>query len=215
MKPLYLPLLALVLVCAPPISVQAQDTNEVYQSIDQLWDQVAPPPVPELQEVMLNPEDTVLLVLDLEELTCNPERRPRCVQGLYNTAYLIAQARKAGMPVVHSQTPKKTPFLPDVAPLPDEPVVASSVDKFWNTDLDDILQSLGVKAVIVTGTAAHGAVLHTATAAGFRGYRVILPVDCLSAADLYTEQASVQLLLTGPATRSSIVLTRSDMVTFP
>jgi hypothetical protein len=44
--------------------------------------------------------------------------------------------------------------------------------------------------------------------------QVLLPTDCLSAAELYTEQAAVQLLLTGPATRRSITLTRSDLIGF-
>lgn len=213
--------LACLLLAAPAASslALAQDSatssGATYQSIDRLWDQVEPPPAPELHEVLVDSKDTALLVLDLEELTCNMEHRPRCVQGLDNTATLILKARASGMPVVYSLTPKETPFLPEVEPLRDDPVVASSVDKFWNTDLDEILQDLGVEQVIVTGTAAHGAVLHTATAAGFRGFRVIVPVDCLSAADLYTEQASVQLLLTGPATRKAVTLTRGDMIELP
>jgi len=89
------------------------------------------------------------------------------------------------------------------------------VDKFWKTDLERILQQKNISKVIVTGTAAHGAVMHTATAAGFRGIEVILPVDCLSAKDLYTEQATIQLLKTGPGTRKRITLTSSQQISFP
>lgn len=193
----------------------AQAQSDGYQSIDQLWGQVTPPPAPELQTVNVDPAGTVLLILDIEELTCNAEQRPRCLDTVPRIAMLADKARASGVPVVYSLTPKKTAILPQVAPHEGEAIVSSSVDKFWNTDLEDILKDLGAKAVIVTGTAAHGAVLHTATAAGMRGLEVILPVDCLSAKDLYTEQASVQLLLTGPGTRQRIVLTRSDLLAFP
>jgi hypothetical protein len=42
---------------------------------------------------------------------------------------------------------------------------------------------------------------------------VVLPVDCLSAADPYIEQATVILLQTGPGTSRRISLTRSDRIT--
>ncbi|WP_028313972.1 cysteine hydrolase [Desulfatibacillum aliphaticivorans] len=186
------------------------------ESIDALWGEVKPPPAPKLMQVAPNPGTTALLILDIEELTCNAERRPRCLETVPRIAALIDKARAVGMPVVYSLTPRGTPetILPPVKPLPGEPIVSSSVDKFWNTDLEKILKEKGVDTVIVTGTAAHGAVLHTATAAGFRKLKIILPVDCLSSADLYIEQASVHLLLTGPGTRRAITLTRSDLIRF-
>ncbi|WP_461208933.1 cysteine hydrolase family protein [Desulfocurvus sp. DL9XJH121] len=185
------------------------------QSIDAMWGQVEPPAAPELQEIVADPATTALLILDIEELTCNAERRPRCLDTVPRIADLARRARKAGLPVVYSLTPRRTPILAPVLPQEGEPVVASSVDKFWKTDLEGILRARGVTTVIVTGTAAHGAVLHTATAAGFRGFKVLLPVDCLSAADPYVEQASVHLLLTGPGTRRGITLTHSDLIRMP
>ncbi len=58
--------------------------------------------------------------------------------------------------------------LPEVAPTGDEPFVQSGPDKFLNTDLEKILRDHGIKTVIVAGTAAHGAVLHTAAGAAFQ-----------------------------------------------
>ena len=183
-------------------------------SIDTIWNSVTPPNLPEIQEVTVAPQTTALLILDIEELTCNQARRPRCLETVPRIAALITRARAAGLPVVYSMTPKGTldTMLPPVTPRADEPIVHSSVDKFWNTDLETILKKKGITSVIVTGTAAHGAVLHTATAAGFRGMQVILPVDCLSAADPYIEQATIILLKTGPGTRKRITITRSDKI---
>jgi nicotinamidase-related amidase len=88
------------------------------------------------------------------------------------------------------------------------------VDKFFRTDLERILADWGVDTVIVVGTAAHGAVVHTATGASVRGLKVVAPVDGLSAEDLYTEQMAVQHLLTGPGTRRNITLTTTDGISF-
>jgi len=199
-------MLTLVLGLAAPAAAQ---------SIDALWMDVTPPALPELARVKAEPSHTALLILDIEELTCNSQQRPRCLDTVPRIAELAKRARAAGMPVVYSLTPKRTPILPEVTPEPGEAIVASSVDKFWKTDLEEILKAKGVDTVIVTGTAAHGAVLHTATAAGFRGMKVILPVDGLSAENTYIEQASVELLLTGPGTRRNITLTRSDLIEMP
>jgi nicotinamidase-related amidase len=205
MKPLFLAMVIL-------LSASASQA----QPIDEIWGKVAPPEKPALQEVSISPQTTALLVLDIEELTCNIERRPRCLDTVAPIADLLKRTRSAGAPVIHSLTTRGTPetILPPARPQQGEPIVQSSVDKFWKTDLEKILAERGVKTVIVTGTAAHGAVLHTATAAGFRGLNVILPLDCLSAEDTFIEQASVHLLLTGPATRGKITPTRSGMITF-
>ena len=71
-------------------------------------------------------------------------------------------------------------ILKDVAPLEGEPIVKSAADKFFKTDLEKILNDKGIKTVVVVGTAAHGAVLNTASQAAFRGLQVIIPVDGMS-----------------------------------
>ncbi|MBU0944634.1 MAG: cysteine hydrolase [Proteobacteria bacterium] len=186
-------------------------------SIDKAWNDVQAPEQPVLAAVTINPDNTALLILDIEERTCNMERRPRCLETVPRIADLMTRARNAGVRVLYSLTPQGTPetILPQVTPQQGETIVNSSVDKFWKTDLEMILAEQKIDNVIITGTAAHGAVMHTATAAGFRGMGVILPVDCLSAEDLYTEQATVQLLKTGPGTRKQITLTSSQLITFP
>lgn len=199
------------------ILVITAGSNSQAQSIDELWKSVKQPDKPKIEQVTVQPGTTALLILDIEERTCNARRRPRCLDSVPKIAALAKKARTAGIAVIYSLTSKGTPktILPPVTPENGEPIVQSSVDKFWKTDLDAILKQKKIKTVIITGTAAHGAVLHTATAAGFRKYNVILPVDCLSAADLYIEQAAVYLLETGPGTRNRIQITRSDMITTP
>jgi len=176
------------------------------------WETAKAPVAPEIKPATVNAGDTALLVLDIEERTCNAERRPRCLDTVPRIAALLKRAREAGMVVVYSQISKPTPILQPVKPLAGDPVVSSSVDKFYDTDLEDILKTKGINTVIVTGTAAHGAVLHTATGASRRGLKVILPVDCLSASTLYTEQAAVWCIVDGPGTRKSTTLTTSEQI---
>ena len=53
--------------------------------------------------------------------------------------------------------------------------------RITRTDLEKILNDKGIKTVVVAGTAAQGAVPNTASQAAFRGRRVIVPVDGMSA----------------------------------
>jgi nicotinamidase-related amidase len=178
------------------------------------WNAVQPPAPVELKAVTVSAEKTAFLVLDIEERTCNMQARPRCVESAPRIGAFLAKARAAGMPVVHSLTSKGTPdtILPEAKPLPAEPIVQSSVDKFFNTDLEAILEKLNVENVIIVGTTAEGAVMHTATGASMRGMNVIVPVDGMSAGTLYAEQYTAWHLLNAPGTRARTSLTRLDMI---
>ncbi|MFO7918172.1 MAG: cysteine hydrolase [Anaerolineae bacterium] len=180
------------------------------------WEKVEIPPPPELQQVTVDPETTALLILDIQQQNCNVERRPRCVASVPKIRELLARARGVGMAVVYSltSTAEVSDVREEVAPVAEESVVKSSVDKFYNTDLEEILQTRGIETVIVAGTSAHGAVLHTATTAALRGLRVIVPVDGLSAGEAYAEQYTCWHLANGPGTRRQAVLTRMDMIDF-
>jgi len=50
------------------------------------------------------------------------------------------------------------------------------------------LKGRGVKTVVVVGAAANGAVLYTASPAVMRSFKVIVPVDGISADNAYAEQ---------------------------
>jgi hypothetical protein len=186
------------------------------QTVIDEWSEVQVPPPVELKTVKVNPQETAFLILDIEQLTCNPDRRPRCVQSVCRIRSFLQKARTKGMPVVYSLTRRGTreTILSEVAARADEPVVQSSVDKFFKTDLDKILQEKRIRTVIIAGTTAEGAVLHTATGAAMRGYRVIVPVDGMSAAELYAEQYTAWHLINAPGSRRNTTLTRFDMIEF-
>lgn len=177
------------------------------------WNAIPAPPPPQLQSVSVDPKTSALLVLDMETSICN---NPRCIASISKINQLLAKSRERRMLVVYSLT--RTGSLSDIAaqiaPLPNDPVVKSNVDKFYKTELEQILHEHGIKTVLITGYAANGAVLHTATSAAFRGYDVIIPVDGMSALNPYAEQYTAWHMLNSPGTRNRATLTKINLIHF-
>jgi nicotinamidase-related amidase len=186
------------------------------QTIIDEWPDIKAPPAPALKEVTVDPKTTALLLADFVKQTCNAQRRPRCLATLPAAKQLLSDARAKNMLVVHSLVAGSAigDTLPEVAPTGDEPFVQSGPDKFINTDLEKILRDHGIKTVIVAGTAAHGAVLHTAAGAVFRGFTAIVPVDTMSAENLYVEQYVAYDLASAPVLSAGTTLTRLSMIKF-
>jgi nicotinamidase-related amidase len=179
------------------------------------WGNVKAPAAPALKPVAVDPKTTALLMLDfLPGVYCGG--KPRCVDELSALKQLLDEARSKGATVVYSVAGDNSPanILKEVAPLPDEPWVKSAADKFLGTDLEKILKAKGIQTVIVVGTAANGSVLYTASAASLRGFKVIVPVDGMSALDLYAEQLTVWQLANAPRLSTLVTLTKSDMIKF-
>ena len=179
------------------------------------WASVKAPPAPALKPVTIDPKTTALLMLDFMHQNCNEQRRPRCVASLPVMKKLLGEARAKDTLVVYSIIANTTTkdIWADVAPKGNEPWVQASADKFYNTNLDKILKDKGIKTVIAVGTAAQGAVLYTASAAALRGYKVIVPVDGMSAENTYFEQYVVYNLANAPTISNQVTLTSVDMMT--
>jgi nicotinamidase-related amidase len=180
------------------------------------WSSVKAPPPPEVKTVAVDPKTTALLLLDFNRQTCNAERRPRCIASLPRVQKLLAAARRAKGPVVYSLSAGASvaDIAPDLAPAKGDPVVTSGPYKFLGTDLERILNELHITTVIVAGTAAHGAVLHTAGGAALRGMRVIVAVDGISAETLYPEQYALWHLMNAPRIANQVTLSRTDRITY-
>jgi len=186
------------------------------QTIIDEWSLAKAPPPPTLKNVTVEPKTTALLLLDFNRQTCNSERRPRCVASIPKVMNLLKDARAKGMSVIFSlsQGAAKEDIAKELAPRDGEPVVTSGPDKFLGTDLEKTLRDKGIKTVITTGTASHGAVLYTASAAALRGFEVIVPLDTVSAEDLYPEQYTAWHLVNAPRVSSRVTLTRTDLIKF-
>jgi nicotinamidase-related amidase len=179
------------------------------------WASVKVPPPPALKPVSIDKKTTALLMVDFNAQTC-AERRPRCIPTISKVKPLLAAARAAGMPVVFTLGGGGKPGdLPkDLAPVGDEPVFLAGVDKFYGSGLEGILKQKGIQTVIIVGTASHGGVLYTASAAAMRGLKVILPVDGLSGDTPYVEQYVVWHLANVPVIAPAMTLTTLNDVKF-
>jgi nicotinamidase-related amidase len=180
------------------------------------------PTIPAPAAVTLDPATTAYLVLDINSAVCAP--RPACQATLPAIAAFLDRARQANAFVVYSNTtaPGAT-ILPEVAPGPDDPVVTSSADKFFNTQLDDILRNRGIRTAVVVGTAANGAVLYTSFGANTRGYTVVVAEDGISAADDFAVLLTRYQLLNQPGfgnpdneplRERAVTLSRTDLISF-
>ena len=185
------------------------------QDVLDLWDSAAAPAAPEAKPVALDPASTVLLVLDIEEATCNAERRPPLPghRGPHRRAGREVPGKGRGRGLQHHQAghaghgapPGQGPARGAL-----RAVHGGQVPGYpgWRS----CSRSARPRRSWWWGTAAHGAVLHTATAAAQRGYAVVLPVDGLSAETPFIEKAAVWLLLEGPATKGKVAVTRCALV---
>jgi nicotinamidase-related amidase len=158
------------------------------------------------------------LILDMMKSSCTA--RPRCAATVPNVKKLHDGARAAGAMVFYTfsgENPKLADFIdPGFAPREGEWIAQRGPDKFLGSGLDEKLKARGIKTVIVCGTSAQGVVIGTGSGSAQRGYKVIVPVDCMSSDDPYMEQyAAWHMFKGGPAiVTSQTTLTRSDMIKF-
>jgi nicotinamidase-related amidase len=184
------------------------------------WDTVKPPPRPELKPVMLERSTTALLILDMMKANCGA--RPRCVAAIPNVKRLHDAARSAGAMVWYSLVGNEGQATPanvidqGFAPRDGEWARTGGPDKFLDTNLEEKLKARGIKTVIVCGTSFQGVGVGTGSGSAQRGYKVIVPLDCLSSEDPYMEQyAAWHLFKGGPAVvTGQVTLTRTTMVKF-
>jgi isochorismate hydrolase len=182
------------------------------------------PQIPSPVPVALDAGTTALLVLDFNTAVCQPN--PACNETLPAVARLIAKARAAKVPVVYSTTPGpqgNNPTLPAVAPQAGEPVVVTRANKFLDTNLEELLKQRKATTLVITGTAANGAVLYSSFHANYRGFTVVVPEDTIvSPVPFNTFVARYQLLNqpgfsnpgNKPLAERQVTLSRSDLITF-
>jgi nicotinamidase-related amidase len=195
------------------VALLASSLGRASANIVDDWTSVKAPPPPTLKPVTIDRSTTALLVLDFVDRICN---YPACTSGAVpNVAKLIAGARAAHVAVIYSEVTGTTAsnILPAVAPQSGEPIVVSHADKFIGTNLQQILDQKGIKTVIVTGVAANGAALYTASHAAFLGYKVIFPVDTI-AAEPFAEQLTVWNVANAPGVGPNATLTTTGQLTF-
>jgi nicotinamidase-related amidase len=188
------------------------------QTVIDDWSQVKLPPPPALKPVTLIAKETALLVMDFTVQTCTPERRKRCADSVPKVKKFVEAARQHGALIIYSvAVPNSvaTDVLKDLTPAAGEQVLPPlGPDKFINSDLEKTLKDKGIKTVVAMGTQAQTSVLHTGGEAALRGFKVIVPVDAMSADDLFPEAYTAWHLSTAARISNQVTLTRLDMIGF-
>ncbi|MFD7709657.1 isochorismatase family protein [Streptomyces sp. NPDC059785] len=174
---------------------------------------IAPYPLPRADELpagrvawTVDPDRAVLLVHDLQQhfLSAFPAGRQPVTGMLDNTARLLKEYRRLGVPVVHSaqrggQTPEERglqldfwgPGVADdpaalaapeaVAPEPGETVLTKwKYSAFVRTGLEELMRDSGRDQLVITGVYAHIGVLMSAADAWQRDIRAFVVADAVA-----------------------------------
>jgi len=167
------------------------------------------------RRVVVNPKATALIVVDMQNDFVKPGGTLVVEQAkgtLSAIQRLLALARRSGMVVFYTQDthdPGDPEFpiwgqhvlrgswgwqiVDELAPQAGERVIQKlRYDGFFGTPLDHELRMKDIKTVIVCGTVANICVLQTACSAALRGYKVILPVDAISAITPFDQQVAIR-----------------------
>lgn len=166
---------------------------------------VAIPEIPVEESLSLSPQDSALIVVDMQKDFVHPEgalhveAAPETVE---NIADLIARARDNGVPVIYTQdthTEDDREFdiwprhcvrdtwgweiIDELSPESGDMVIQKNrYDAFYGTSLDHYLTHVwDVKNLIIVGTVANICVGQTAASAGLRWIQVVTPADGISA----------------------------------
>lgn len=162
------------------------------------------PEIPVEDQIDVDPETTAVLVVDMQNDFLRDDGAlavPGAEETLPAIQRLLRWARDEGVLVAYTQDTHRDgdpeweiwprhaehgtrgwEIAHEIAPARDERVFQKPrYDGFYGTDLDHHLRVAGVETVIVCGTVANICVHYTAASAALRWYRVIHPVDALSA----------------------------------
>ncbi len=187
------------------------------------------PKIPEEKEIELNPHDTALLIVDMQNDFVRKEGKlpvPTAEGTIQPIKDLIKKARDSSALVIYTQDwhMKDDPefkiwgehalagtwgaeIVDELKPEKDDFLIKKyRYDAFFETPLDYILRVKGIKNLIITGTVANICVLHTAGSAALRWFNVIMPKDGISAItdfDYYATLRQVDFLYKGKITTSN------------
>ena len=105
-------------------------------------------------------------------------------------------------------------ILPDLTPPAGEQVLPPlDPDKFVNSDLEKTLKDKGIKTLVAIGTQAQTSVLHTSATAALKGFKVIVPIDGMSADEVFPELYTAWHLATARIS-PQVTLTKFEMIGF-
>lgn len=187
---------------------------------------------PELEvrdSLSLRARETAVIVVDMQNDFVKPGGKllvPSAERTIGPIADLLARARSAGAKVFYTQDTHYDgdpefeiwgehakygtwgwEIVDELKPSEGDIVVRKTrYDGFYGTPLEDLLRVYGIKNVVIGGTVANICVLHTAGSAALRWFKVIVPLDTISALndfDYYAALRQISFLYKGVLVRSA------------
>ena len=185
------------------------------------------------EKVVLDSKKTGLIIVDMQNDFAHPNGKlfvSEAEKTIPAIKKLLEKARKAGVLVVYTQDWHReddiefkiwgehavggtwgAEIVEELKPKKEDITVHKlRYDAFFGTPLDHLLRIYGIENLVITGTVANICVLHTAGTAALLGYKIVVPVDCISALsefDRYATYRQVYFLYKG-------VLTKSENIEF-
>jgi len=182
--------------------------------------------VPEIKihdRVELPAEETAIIVVDMQNDFVKPGGKlvvPTAKDTIESIRRLLDKARENNVLIIYTKDThyKSDPefeiwgehvvkgtwgweIVDELKPSENDIVVEKTrYDGFYGTPIDDLLRVYGIKYVVIVGTVANICVLHTAGSAALRWYKVIVPLDGISALndfDYYAALRQIDFLYKG------------------
>jgi nicotinamidase-related amidase len=146
-------------------------------------------------------KEAVLVVDMVNDFVYGKLKTDRAQWIIPNIQRLAAEARRSGRPVIyvndahlptdpemdvwgeHSMRgTEAAQTIPELAPQPEDQVLEKrTYSAFYETGLDTVLRRLGVDTVVIAGMHTNICDRHTSADAFHRGYKVVIPTDCVQA----------------------------------
>lgn len=166
---------------------------------------VESPEIEVKDKVLVNPAKAAVIVVDMQNDFVRRNGKlyvPDAEKTIEPIAKLLAKARASGARVIYTQDWhfKNDPefaiwgehcvmdtwgadIVEELKPQPGDIVIRKRrYDAFFGTDLDYVLRHVAkADTLIIVGTVANICVLHTAGSAALNWYRVVVPIDGISA----------------------------------
>lgn len=181
-----------------------------------------------VESVELKARETAVIVVDMQNDFVKPQGKlyvPTAEKTVEPIRRLLDRARSAGARVFYTQDTHYDndpeyeiwgehvrygtwgwQIIDELKPREGDIVVMKTrYDGFYGTPLDDLLRVYGIKNTVIVGTVANICVLHTAASAALRWYKVIVPMDGISALtdfDYHATLRQVSWLYKGLVVRS-------------
>jgi nicotinamidase-related amidase len=194
------------------------------------------------ERVILDPELTALIIVDMENDFCKPGGKLYHPEGIDEVIpkqkLLLEKCRGSGVKVIFVQSVRyedspefarfgHPPFIikntwgsaliEELRPEEDEPVIEKNThDCFYRTGMDDLFTRLKIMpethSVIVIGVASNICVYHAVIGFHVRHYHVIVPTDCCAGWPSGLKILETQM--SDNAYNYNVKLTRSEKISF-